>query len=176
MEMKPRTLKLTIAISSIVIVIGLLAFITADEIAIYVRYRSLINKPPDAKIAVPIRGIRAQQIADTWGAARGADRKHEGQDIFAARNTPIYSATDGYILNIGENALGGRTVSVIGAGGRVFYYAHLQAYGDLREGDAVTTNSIIGYVGTSGNAAGTPPHLHFAVYTNSGAINPLTLF
>ena len=174
--MKPRTLKLTIARSSILAGMLLLGFISADEISMYIRYRSLINKPPDAKISIPIRGIRVQQIADTWGAARGADRKHEGQDIFAPRNTPIYSATDGYILDVGENALGGRTVSVIGAGGRIFYYAHLQAYGDLREGDAVTTSSIVGYVGTSGNAAGTPPHLHFAVYTNSGAINPLTLF
>lgn len=174
--MKPRTLTITIALSAVLVGIGLLAFISADEIAMYFRYRSLINRSPDAKIAIPIRGIRAQQIEDTWGAARGADRKHEGQDIFAPRNTPIYSATDGYILDVGENALGGRTVSVIGAGGRVFYYAHLQAYGDFREGEAVTTNSIVGYVGTSGNAAGTPPHLHFAVYTNSGAINPLTLF
>ena len=174
--MRPRTLKLTIARSSILAGMLLLGFISADEISMYIRYRSLINKPPDAKISIPIRGIRVQQIADTWGAARGADRKHEGQDIFAPRNTPIYSATEGYILDVGENALGGRTVSVIGAGGRIFYYAHLQAYGDLREGDAVTTSSIVGYVGTSGNAAGTPPHLHFAVYTNSGAINPLTLF
>jgi murein DD-endopeptidase MepM/ murein hydrolase activator NlpD len=174
--MRPLTLKLTIALSSVLVGIGLLAFISADEIAMYVRYRSLINRPPDAKIAIPIRGIRPQQIADTWGAARGSDRKHEGQDIFAPRNTPIYSATDGYILDVGENMLGGRTVSVIGAGGRIFYYAHLQAYGDLREGDPVTTNSIVGYVGTSGNAAGTPPHLHFAVYTSSGAINPLSLF
>jgi murein DD-endopeptidase MepM/ murein hydrolase activator NlpD len=174
--MTPRTLKVTIALASVAAILLLVGLTRGHEIVIYFRYASLINKPPDAKIAIPIRGVRSQQIADTWGAVRGADRKHEGQDIFAPRNTPIYSATDGYVIEVGENTLGGRTVSVIGAGGRVYYYAHLQAYGDVREGDAVSTNTILGYVGTSGNAAGTPPHLHFGVYTPSGAINPLTLF
>lgn len=174
--MTPRTLKVTIALASVAAILLLVGLTRGHEIVIYFRYASLINRPPDAKIAIPIRGIRVQQIADTWGAVRGADRKHEGQDIFAPRNTPIYSATDGYVIEVGENTLGGRTVSVIGAGGRVYYYAHLQAYGDVREGDAVSTNTILGYVGTSGNAAGTPPHLHFGVYTPSGAINPLTLF
>jgi murein DD-endopeptidase MepM/ murein hydrolase activator NlpD len=174
--MTPRKLKLIIALSSVAAVLLLVGFTRGDQFVIYFRYASLINKPPDRKIAIPIRGIRVEQIADTWGAVRGADRKHEGQDIFASRNTPIYSATEGYVIEVGENALGGRTVSVIGAGGRVYYYAHLQAYGDMREGDAVTTDTVLGYVGTSGNAAGTPPHLHFGVYTSSGAINPLTLF
>ena len=65
----------------------------------------------------------------------------------------------------------------IGAGGRVYYYAHLERFAeDLKRGDAVTTETILGYVGTSGNAKGTPPHLHFAVYTTGGAINPLELF
>lgn len=174
--MKPRTLKLTIALSSLAVLALLVAVAFGDRIVLSVRYASLINKPADTRIAIPIRGLRVQQIADTWGAARGADRKHEGQDIFAPRNTPVYSATAGYVIDVGENALGGRTVSVIGAGGRVYYYAHLAAYGDMKNGDAVTTDTILGYVGTSGNAAGTPPHLHFGVYAYSGAINPLTLF
>jgi murein DD-endopeptidase MepM/ murein hydrolase activator NlpD len=174
--MNPRTQKLAIALSSVGVLLLIGAVVFGNSIVLYIRYRSLINKPPDAKIAIPIRGIRVQQIADTWGAQRGADRKHEGQDIFARRNTPVYSATDGYVIEVGENSLGGRTVSVIGAGGRVYYYAHFQAYGDIRVGDPVTTNTILGYVGTSGNASGTPPHLHFGVYADSGAINPLTLF
>ena len=174
--MNPRTQKLAIALSSVGVLLLIAAAVFSNSIVFYMRYRSLINKPPDAKIAIPIRGIRVQQIADTWGAPRGDDRKHEGQDIFARRNTPIYSATDGYVIEVGENPLGGRAVSVIGAGGRVYYYAHLQAYGDARVGDPVTRNTILGYVGTSGNAAGTPPHLHFGVYADSGAINPLTLF
>jgi murein DD-endopeptidase MepM/ murein hydrolase activator NlpD len=101
---------------------------------------------------------------------------HEGQDIFAPKGTPVYSATEGYVYNIGENNLGGQTVSVIGAGGRSYYYAHLDSYAPhLAEGDYVTTQTTLGYVGTTGNAQDTRPHLHFGVYTAGGAINPLPL-
>jgi peptidoglycan LD-endopeptidase LytH len=65
---------------------------------------------------------------------------------------------------------------VLGAGGRVYYYAHLEAYAPgLAVGDPVTPATLLGYVGTSGNARGTPPHLHFGVYTLSGPVNPLPL-
>ena len=141
------------------------------------KYASLLAKEPEEKINIPIRGLKRSQIANTWGAPRGTDRTHQGQDLFAPRGTPIYSATEGYIWRIGENALGGNTVWVIGAGGRVYYYAHLDRYAeDLEVGDAVTTDTVVGYVGTTGNAKGTPPHLHFVVYTSGGAINPLELF
>ena len=110
------------------------------------------------------------------GAPRRYGRRHEGQDIFAPRGTPILSATNGYIYKIGENNLGGQTVSVIGSGGRVYYYAHLDSYAPgIEVGDRVSTRTVLGYVGTTGNAQGTPPHLHFGVYTLTGAINPLPL-
>ena len=125
---------------------------------------------------MPLPDKSKKQIADTWHARRGVDRLHEGQDIFASRGTPIYSSTSGYIYNVAEDNLGGHTVSVIGAGGRVYYYAHLDSYAPgIAEGDRVTPRTILGYVGSSGNAAGTPPHLHFGVYASSGAINPLPL-
>jgi murein DD-endopeptidase MepM/ murein hydrolase activator NlpD len=80
------------------------------------------------------------------------------------------------VAHIGDNNLGGQTVSVVGAGGRTYYYAHLESYAPhLSEGDWVTTQTLLGYVGTTGNAAGTPPHLHFGVYEPSGAMNPLPL-
>ena len=123
-----------------------------------------------------LKTSRRKQIADTWQAPRGDGRRHEGQDIFAPRGTPILSATNGYIYNIGENNLGGQTVSVISSGGRVYYYAHLDSYASgIEVGDRVTTRTVLGYVGTTGNAQGTPPHLHFGVYTLTGAINPLPL-
>lgn len=148
----------------------------ADRFVFYVHVAQLYAKEPDKKIAMPVQDASKSQIANTWHAARGTDRLHEGQDIFAAQGTPVRSATEGYIAIIGENTLGGRTVSVIGAGGRVYYYAHLEAYAPhLAEGDYVTTKTLLGYVGTTGNAAGTPPHLHFGVYAPGGAINPLPL-
>jgi len=148
----------------------------ADKFVLYVHIARLYTKEPDQTIAMPLEDVSKKQIADTWHAPRGSDRLHEGQDIFAPRGTPVLSATEGYIVNIGENNLGGQTVSVIGAGGRTYYYAHLDSYApQIAEGDYVTTKTLLGYVGTTGNAGGTPPHLHFGVYASGGAMNPLPL-
>jgi len=148
----------------------------AGKFILYVHVARLYTKEPDQTIAMPIEDVSKQQIADTWHAPRGSDRLHEGQDIFAPRGAAVRSATDGYIMNIGENNLGGQTVSVIGAGGRTYYYAHLDSYAPhIAEGDYVTRQTLLGYVGTTGNADGTPPHLHFGVYAPGGAMNPLTL-
>jgi peptidoglycan LD-endopeptidase LytH len=168
-----------LAAATLIILIGSVAGITeaiGDRLLLYVRVAQLYAKEPPATIAMPLPGVSTKQIANTWHAARGDRRLHEGQDIFAPRGTAIYSAAPGYVYNIGENNLGGQTVSVIGAGGRVYYYAHLDSYADsLEEGDYVTPQTILGSVGTTGNAQGTPPHLHFGVYTSNGAINPLPL-
>lgn len=150
--------------------------VVANRLLLYVRVVRLYTQEPDSKIAMPLRDVTRRQIADTWGAPRGVGRKHEGQDIFAPRGTPILSATNGYVYRIGENSLGGLTVSVIGSGGRIYYYAHLDSYAQgLEVGERVSPRTVLGYVGTTGNARGTPPHLHFGVYTFSGAINPLPL-
>ena len=147
-----------------------------DNLTFYARVAHLYWQEPDRKIAMPLEDVAKRQIADTWGAPRGTGRTHEGQDIFAPKGTPILSATNGFVYKIGENNLGGQTVSVISAGGRVYYYAHLDKYApNLEVGDRVTTRTVLGYVGTTGNAAGTPPHLHFGIYTTTGTINPLPL-
>lgn len=147
----------------------------ANKFVMYVRVARLYTQDPPRKIVMPLQ-VSKKQIANTWHAPRGGNRLHEGQDIFAPRGTPTYSATRGYIYNIGQNGLGGQTVSVIGAGGRVYYYAHFDSYAPgIAEGDYVTPQTVLGYVGTTGNAQGTPPHLHFGVYALTGAINPLPL-
>jgi murein DD-endopeptidase MepM/ murein hydrolase activator NlpD len=156
-------------------VTGVTGFI-ANKLRFYVQVARLYSQEPDRRLAMPLADVSKRQVADTWGASRGTGRRHEGQDIFAPKGTPVLSATSGFVYNIGENNLGGQTVSVIGAGGRVYYYAHLDKYAPgLEEGDRVTTRTVLGYVGTTGNAQGTPPHLHFGIYTGSGAINPLPL-
>jgi murein DD-endopeptidase MepM/ murein hydrolase activator NlpD len=153
-----------------------LGSVIGDKLVFYARVAKLSMQEPDHKISMPFQDVEKKQIADTWHAPRGTDRLHEGQDIFAPKGTPILSATRGLVYKIGENNLGGQTVSVIGAGGRVYYYAHLDAYAPgLKVGDSVSTRTVLGYVGTTGNAQGTPPHLHFGIYTSSGAINPLPL-
>jgi murein DD-endopeptidase MepM/ murein hydrolase activator NlpD len=162
-----------------VLAVALLLFVVtglSNTLLFYARIARLYTQQPDAKLAMPLENVAKKEIADTWQAPRGVGRKHEGQDIFAARGTPILSATTGYIYKIGENNLGGQTVSVISKGARIYYYAHLDSYAKgIQVGDRVTTRTVLGYVGTTGNAQGTPPHLHFGVYTLTGAINPLPL-
>lgn len=142
-------------------------------------YAQLLSTTPDAKILMPVRGIGVKQVADTYGAPRSGGRKHEGQDIFARKGTPIYSATSGYVWRMGYGELGGLYVYVMGPGGRRYYYAHLDSFAKgLAEGDKVTPQTILGTVGNTGNARTTPPHLHFGVYEGPcrfRAINPLPL-
>jgi peptidoglycan LD-endopeptidase LytH len=148
----------------------------AHKFLFVVHAAALYSRAPDQKLEMPVQGVSKRQVADSWHVPREGDRLHEGQDIFAKRGTPVISATEGYVLRIGENDLGGQTVSVLGAGGRVYYYAHLDSYApNLSVGDHVTTETVLGYVGTTGNAIGTPPHLHFGVYASGSAVNPLSL-
>jgi murein DD-endopeptidase MepM/ murein hydrolase activator NlpD len=164
---------------SVVLVVTLLILVVtglSDTLVFYARVAKLYTQSPDTKIAMPLEDVSRKEVADTWGAPRGVGRHHEGQDIFAAKGTPILSATNGFIYKIGENNLGGQTVSVIGSGGRIYYYAHLDSYAKgIAVGDRVSKRTVLGYVGTTGNAQGTPPHLHFGIYTFTGAINPLPL-
>ena len=167
----------------VVLAIGVLLLVVtgaggalADRIVFYARIAKLYTQEPHSQIKMPVEDVTRRQVADTWHAPRSGGRLHEGQDIFAPKGTRVLSATSGYVYNIGENNLGGQTVSVISSGGRVYYYAHLGAYAPgLAVGDRVTTRTLLGFVGTTGNAQGTPPHLHFGVYGFDGAINPLPM-
>jgi murein DD-endopeptidase MepM/ murein hydrolase activator NlpD len=133
--------------------------------ALLPEYLARLPAEPDDVLYMPVDGVTVTQVADTWGAPRGGGRTHQGQDVFAPRGTPIRSATHGIVFEISDRFTGGRGVMVLGAGGVRYFYTHFDAYAEgLREGMAVTPNTILGYVGTDGNAAGTPPHLHFGVY------------
>ena len=173
-----RLLKRLSRIFAVLAVMLLVLVVTGlgNTLLFYVRVAKLYTQAPDTKLAMPLKNVSKRAVADTWHAPRGDGRLHEGQDIFAPRGSPIFSATTGYVFKVGENNLGGQTVSVIGPGGRIYYYAHLDRYAPgLNVGDSVTTRTVLGYVGTTGNAQGTPPHLHFGIYTLNGAINPLPL-
>lgn len=132
--------------------------------------------PAPESLPVPVDGVERRQIADTWGGPRSGGRKHEGVDIFAPRGTPVRSTTRGVVLRVGENRLGGLHATVLGPGRQVHYYAHFDRVGDFNSGDVVRPGDILGYVGTTGNARGTPPHLHYGIYTAPrGAVNPWPL-
>ena len=86
----------------------------SNTLLFYGRVARLYTQNPDTKLAMPLENVSKRAVADTWAAPRGTDRRHEGQDIFAPRGTPILSATRGIIFKIGENNLGGQTVSAAG--------------------------------------------------------------
>ncbi|WP_441374461.1 M23 family metallopeptidase [Acinetobacter lwoffii] len=137
-------------------------------------YWQLQRAQLEAPLQIPVEGVRVGQINDTWGAARSAGRKHEGTDIFAKRGTPVFSATQGIVRRIGTNNLGGKIIWVTGPSMSQHYYAHLDGYAEhIQEGDWVEAGEVIAYVGNTGNAKNTPPHLHYGIYLGGqGATNP----
>jgi peptidoglycan LD-endopeptidase LytH len=153
------------------------------------RYRTVlpaffakVEAEPDTVLWMPVEGVRVRQVADTWHEPRGGGRIHEGQDIFAPRGTPVRSATYGFVYRLDDLSLGGLSVTIVGAGGRRYFYTHFDRVpAELREGQFVTPEHVIGFVGSSGNAVGTPPHLHFGVYEGDEltcewrAIDPLPM-
>lgn len=148
---------------------------TARILALPYRIARLYTEETTANLPVPIADVRVAEIADTWGAARANGRMHEGVDIFAERNTPIFSATRGYVVRTGVNELGGNYVFIIGPGGVRYYYAHLERVAQgIEFGTEVTSDTVIGFVGNTGNASTTAPHLHFGVYER-GPQNPYPL-
>lgn len=170
--MKQRIL---LSIASVLLVIGVLPLLfPAIRQGPY--YLELLVKSPPSSLPVPVEGVRRSQLSDTWGAPRSGGRKHEGIDIFARRNTPVLSATDGVLSEKGWNDLGGRVMVVTGPGGHHHYYAHLERFSNHEVGTKVRRGEVIGYVGDSGNAKGTPTHLHYGIYTFDGTpYNPYPL-
>lgn len=109
-----------------------------------------------------------------WGADRdGGKRKHEGIDIFAKKGTPVIAAADGYVTGVREGGIGGKTVWMRVTDKDIYlYYAHLDQQ-FVQDGQRVRLGDTLGLVGNTGNARFTPAHLHFGIYTYSGAIDPL---
>lgn len=135
----------------------------------------LLREPPPTTLPVPVEGVDESQLADTWGADRSEGRKHQGIDIFASRGTPVRSATPGVVVRKGWNRLGGKTVTVFGPAGWFHYYAHLDDWDAPATGDWVEAGTVLGYVGDTGNAQGTPPHLHYGIYAAGRARDPYPL-
>lgn len=117
-----------------------------------------------------------------WSPTGAEIRSHEGVDIFAKKGTPIYSALQGKIMNIGWNQYGGWRITIKVNSTTAFYYAHLSKYADgMKLGANIAKGQIIGYVGNTGyGSTGTEgnflPHLHFGIYHTANspwkAVNP----
>lgn len=141
-----------------------------------------VGPQPPSALAMPVAGVRVADVAATFGASRG-NRPHDGIDIFAARGTPVRAAAPGFVYRIDDLSLGGLSVTVVGDGGVRYFYTHFDSVPEtLVEGQYVDVETLIGFVGNSGNAASTPTHLHLGMYLGEAddlcawrAVDPLPL-
>jgi murein DD-endopeptidase MepM/ murein hydrolase activator NlpD len=124
-------------------------------------------------LAFPVQSGRASNIQSFFGDGRDANsRKHEGIDIFGPRLTPVVAIANGTVTRVNQNNLGGNVVWMRPNGkDYTLYYAHLDKQ-IATEGQQVAVGDTLGLMGNTGNARTTSPHLHFGIYTNSGAIDP----
>ena len=127
----------------------------------------------------PVYGPAAS-FTDDFGAARADTGWHHGNDIFAPIGTPLLAVADGTLFSVGVNSLGGNRLWLRDRTGNEFYYAHLSAFSPVaQEGAAVKAGDVVGFVGATGDAVGTPPHLHFEIHPAGllglgydGVVNP----
>lgn len=123
--------------------------------------------PPSSALLLPVAGINAAQLSNTYDDARGGGtRTHEALDIMAPRGTPVLAAVDGTVRKLFTSDAGGLTIYQFDPTGTYcYYYAHLDAYAPgLREGQTIKRGDVIGTVGSTGNANPDGPHLHFAIF------------
>jgi murein DD-endopeptidase MepM/ murein hydrolase activator NlpD len=126
-------------------------------------------------LAFPVEGRDGRAVQSFFGANREAGRRlHQGIDIFAPRGTPALAAVDGVVRSISPNQLGGNVVWLSDARHRqTLYYAHLDRHAVVA-GQSVRVGDTLGFVGNTGNARTTSPHLHFGVYRRGqGPVDPL---
>jgi murein DD-endopeptidase MepM/ murein hydrolase activator NlpD len=117
------------------------------------------------QLLIPVKGVKRNQLIDTFTQSRSDGRIHDAIDIMAPAGTPVIAAADGEILKFHDSVAGGTTIYELSADRKfIFYYAHLQSrQPGLNEHDQVKRGTVIGYVGDTGNAGAGNYHLHFAI-------------
>lgn len=132
-------------------------------------------------VVFPVAEPFSRPLIDSFGFPRMPgtpdEHWHEGIDIFAPAGTPLVATERGVITRVGSGRLGGLTVWLRGESGAHWYYAHLQSHASgLVVGMVVDAGQVVGYVGNTGNAVSTPPHLHLELHPDgSGPVNPYPL-
>ncbi|WP_422506694.1 M23 family metallopeptidase [Stenotrophomonas sp. GZD-301] len=121
---------------------------------------------PAGTLLLPVQGIAATQLQDTFTDARSEGRVHDAIDILAPAGTPVLAVADGTVEKLFDSERGGLTLYQFEPSGRYcYYYAHLQRYADgIVEKKAIKRGEVIGYVGSTGNASPDAPHLHFEIH------------
>ncbi|AEO43505.1 metalloendopeptidase [Xanthomonas euvesicatoria pv. citrumelo F1] len=121
---------------------------------------------PGSDLLIPVQGIGASQLQDTFTDARSEGRVHDAIDILAPTGTPVVAVADGTVEKLFTSDRGGLTIYQFEPGGKYcYYYAHLERYADgLAEKQPIKRGQVIGYVGSTGNANPAAPHLHFEIH------------
>jgi len=128
----------------------------------------LLKLPPELELAVPVVGVAAEDLRDSFAEARGLGRRHQAIDIPAPRGTPVVAVAGGRIARLLRGGSAGTAIVQVGQlrgpGAYAYFYAHLDGYArGLAEGQRVERGQLLGFVGTTGNAPPGVPHLHFQV-------------
>jgi hypothetical protein len=132
-------------------------------------------RPPRAGVTLHFPGAVFPVVGRVWytddfGAPRPDGRGHSGCDIFARLGAPVVAVQAGVVTELRYRSLGGKSFHLVTARGDYFYYAHLDRYAPgIGNGSVVRAGQLLGYVGKTGNARTTPPHLHFEVHPGGGA-------
>lgn len=130
-----------------------------------------------ARLLAPFPVAGRATYGDDWGLPRTGPgelaRTHEGVDLFAERGTPVIASSDGVIARMATAGSGGVSLRLVASDGTFYYYAHLDRFAPgVSDGDRVNKGRVVGFVGTSGNATGTPAHLHYEIHPRGGAAVP----
>ena len=115
---------------------------------------------------MPVKGATRKSYSQNsfWAYPWGKSVTHKGVDIFAKKGTDVHPATGGIVLYKGKTSRGGNVVFILGPKWRIHYYAHLDEI-KITSFTMVTSNTVIGTVGNTGNAIGKPSHLHYTIKT-----------
>jgi LysM repeat protein len=131
-----------------------------------IRAGQVLSIPTGAGWVCPIQG---SSFMNDWGFPRGGGtRYHEGNDLFVSRGTPVKAPVGGTV-EFTTGTIGGLQFRLMGNDGVVYIGTHMDRFG---EDGTVKAGDVIGYVGNSGNAKGTRPHLHFGMYYKGTVVNP----
>jgi murein DD-endopeptidase MepM/ murein hydrolase activator NlpD len=133
------------------------------------RWRRELLRAPG--YAFPVAGVH--NFTDTFGAARSDVPVHIGNDIFATFGTPIVAVADGTVYRVGTLKISGNRLWLRDRKGNRYFYCHLSYFAAAAyNGAAVHAGEVIGFVGNTGDAEPTPPHLHFEVHMPDGKVVP----
>jgi peptidoglycan LD-endopeptidase LytH len=116
-------------------------------------------------LLIPVEGVTANKLTDTFDDSRAIGRRHDAIDIMAPRGTQVRAVDDGTIAKLFTSKAGGLTIYQFDPTQNFsYYYAHLDHYATgLAEQQPIRRGQLLGYVGSTGNASESAPHLHFAI-------------